>query len=111
MLREMIDLKEPVAKIFAMVARQFRSILMAKTFINKGFNKAMLASKLGMHPYVAEKLFKQAGNFEVEELKDAIRESYEMDLSNKNSLMDDRIAAEILIARFMKPIANMKRRV
>jgi hypothetical protein len=32
-------------------------------------------------------------------LKDAIKESYNMDLANKNGMMDGRIGAEILISK------------
>jgi DNA polymerase III delta subunit len=87
-----------------MVAKQFRNILTAKILMGRGFNRTSLAQKMGVHPFVAEKLSKQAGRFSVEELKNAVKESYFMDLANKNSLMDDLISAEILIAKFAEKI-------
>lgn len=100
LLNDMIELKEPVTKLFFMIAKQFRNILSAKTLLDNGLSRASLAGKMAVHPFVADKLFKYSGLFSLNELKDAVIESYNMDLANKNGLMDDRIAAEILIAKF-----------
>ncbi|MDP4091835.1 MAG: DNA polymerase III subunit delta [Bacillota bacterium] len=100
LLDDMLVLKEPVPKIFYMITRQFRQVLEMKLMLSGGVSSGEAASKLGVTPYAAGKLVKQAGNFTIEKLKDALKESLKMDIAIKNGRMDDRMAVELLIAKF-----------
>lgn len=97
---DMIELREPMPKIYFMITKQFRQILNTKLLLQKGFDKAKVIDVLKVHPYVAQKLCAHARNFDVDALKSALKDSYEMDVLNKMSLLDAKLSAEILIAQF-----------
>lgn len=54
----------------AALAGQARVLLMAGNFLAEGKSASELASRLGIHPYVAEKAMSFAGNRKIEELED-----------------------------------------
>ncbi len=100
LLNEMLTLKEPIPKILFMVARQFRQILEMKLLSIDGLSLADAASRVGVTPYTAGKILRQAKSFGVEDLKSAIEGSLEADLAIKTGKMDERIALELLISKF-----------
>ncbi|MCR4435847.1 MAG: DNA polymerase III subunit delta [Clostridiales bacterium] len=100
MLDEMITLKEPLPKILIMIGRQFCHILEMKLLAEEGMSTAEAASRLGITPYAAGKILKQAGNFAAQDLREAVRESLEMDIAVKTGKLNDRLAAEILIGKY-----------
>lgn len=100
LLNDMVVLKEPVPKILFMITRQFRHILEMKLLNSKGVSIGEAASSMGITPYAAGKISRQTRGFTVDQLKEAIKESLEMDTAIKIGKMDDRIAAELLIAKF-----------
>lgn len=102
LLNDMVILKEPIPKIMFMIARQFRQILQVKLLHEGGASTGEIASKLGMMPFIAGKVLKQAGSFTVENLKKAIETSLEMDIAVKTGKLEDRMAAELLIIGFSK---------
>lgn len=101
-LDEMVILKEPLPKILFMIARQFRMILEMKLLYEEGLRTDQAASKMAISPYAAGKVYKQSGGFTVDMLKEAISECLELDLGIKTGKVEDRIAAELLIAKFSK---------
>lgn len=107
MLNDMIILKEPVQKILFMIARQFRQVLEMKLLNESGLNYNEAAVKMGISPFIAGKILKQASRFKVEKLKSALEESLELDLAIKTGRINDRIATELLIAKFQD---NTKRK-
>ncbi|RCX16633.1 DNA polymerase III delta subunit [Anaerobacterium chartisolvens] len=100
LLNDMAALKEPMPKILFMIARQFRQVLELKLLTEEGLDLGQAASKMGITPYAAGKLIKQARHFTQETLKQAMEESLKMDVAIKTGKIKDRIAAEMLIARF-----------
>lgn len=100
LLNDMVVLKEPIPKILFMIARQFRQILQVKLLHNEGLNMGEIASKLGLAPFVAGKILKQAGSFTVERLKKAMETSLEFDIAVKTGKINDMTAAELLIIEF-----------
>jgi DNA polymerase-3 subunit delta len=99
-LNELMVMKEPLPRILFMITRQFRQILEMKLMTEKGLSPGEAASKLGIMPYVAGKVLKQAKSFSVEELKAAMKKCLDLDEAVKTGKMNDRIATEILIAGF-----------
>lgn len=99
-LDDMLALKEPVLKIFYMITRQFRQILEMKLLMEEGMGSVEAASRMGVTAYTAGKLSKQARNFTVKKLKDALEESLMLDAAIKNGRLEDRTAVELLIAKF-----------
>lgn len=101
-LNELITMKEPVPRILYMIARQFRQILEMKYIKESGAAPGQTASRLGVTPYAASKISKHAEKFEKSDLKKAIETCLELDRDIKTGRIEDRAAAEILIAIFSK---------
>ena len=100
LLNDMVVLKEPIPKILFMIARQFRQILQVKLLNAEGSNTGEIASKLGLAPFIAGKILKQAGSFSVERLKKAMETCLEFDIAVKTGKLEDMTAAELLIIEF-----------
>lgn len=100
LLDDMVNLKEPLPRILFMITRQFRHILEIKLLTGQGLSANEAAARLGITPYAAGKNLKQAGNFTVGKLKEAVERSLEFDVAIKTGRLNDRIAAELLIAEF-----------
>jgi DNA polymerase-3 subunit delta len=99
-LDEMIEKKEPIQMIYHMIAKQFRQILNVKILQEKGIDQKTIIGLLNLHPFVAGKLSRYAKGFSMDIIKNAVTESYEMDILNKRTSLDPRLSAEILIAQF-----------
>lgn len=102
LLNDMIILKEPVPKIIYMITRQFRHILEMKLLEKEGLSLNEAASRLGITPYAAGKILKHSNSFTIDTLKRAIEQSLELDVAVKTGMINDRIAAELLISEFSK---------
>ncbi|TYQ18384.1 UNVERIFIED_CONTAM: DNA polymerase III delta subunit [Acetivibrio alkalicellulosi] len=99
LLNDMIILKEPLPKILIMIARQLRLILEMKLLCDEGMAKKDVCSKMGITPYVGNKVYDQTRSFSVDKLKEVIKETMELDLAIKTGKINDRIAAEVLICK------------
>jgi DNA polymerase-3 subunit delta len=97
----MLVLKEPIPKIFFMIDRQLSQLLEVKLLQNERLTSSEIASRLGMSPYIAGKLIKQAANFSVDKIKGIIKESLSLDVGIKTGQIGDRAALELIIARFV----------
>ncbi len=85
--------------LFHMVIRQFKILLqISKELENKSTTK-QIASKLKIHPYVAQKGSAQAKNFSTSKLKNIFSYLLDLDYQIKNSLTRPTIALELLIAK------------
>ncbi len=94
---DMLILKEPVQKIFFMITRQLRQLLQAKLMKSKGCNNDEIAKGMGLTPYIASKVLKQAGGFTVVKLKKLMESALEMDVAVKTGKLKDEAAVELLI--------------
>lgn len=99
-LNDMLVIKEPLPKILFMITRQFRQVLEMKLLRQNGMDMNQAAGKIGITPYAAGKIAKQAGVFSIEQLKNAIEDSLQTDLAIKTGRMNDRIAVELLITKY-----------
>lgn len=100
LLNDMIVLKEPVPRILFMIARQFRQILQVKLLHDEGCTVEEIASRMGLSPYIAGKILRQASSFTLPRLKAAVEEGLELDLAVKTGRIEDRAAAELMIVEF-----------
>lgn len=101
-LNDMVILKEPLPKILFMITRQFRHILEMKLLSDRGYSAREAASKIGISPYFSGKILKQSKSFTVKELKNIMEECLKTDEAIKTGKINDRIAAEMLIADISK---------
>ncbi len=95
---DLIQLKEPVHYIMAMAGRQLGMLMKAKKMEGKRLKSAEMAKVLGIHPFIASKITKQASSFTTEALKQIILKCAKTDLIVKTGRMDARTALELFVA-------------
>jgi DNA polymerase-3 subunit delta len=96
-LLQLLDRYEP-NRIFSLVVRQFRLLLLSKEIIENGGNSQQITRKLKVHPFVAEKLVTQSRKFTLEALEAIYHKLVDIDDSVKTSQIDIRLALDTLIA-------------
>lgn len=94
---DMLVLKEPIPKIIFMITRHIRQVLQIKILTKQGMNRNDAAAKAGLTPYAAGKIHSQAANLTETELKNAMKNCLETDVTVKTGKMDEKMAAELLI--------------
>ena len=84
-LRQLLEMGEPPVRVLFMVVRHFRSLWVARELLDRGgrIDARAAAPKLGVPPFVAETILRQAKGWEEEELKSAFRAFLKADLSLK----------------------------
>lgn len=82
---------------FGMVVRQFRLLTIAREVIDEGGTQQDVTAALGMHPFVAEKAFKQARAFSMETLESIYRRLLAMDEAAKTGVMPLDLALDTFI--------------
>ncbi len=101
-LDEMVNAREPIPVIMHMIVRQLRLLLQYKLLLGSGADRNQAVLKLGLKPYGAMKLAKQAEMFSADKLRECLEKSLELDMAVKTGRMDERTAAELLLAQLAK---------
>lgn len=94
---ELIELKEPVPLIMAMIGRQFFILMKTKKLEEKKVPQAEMAKLLGIMPYYIGKTRQQAANFSMDVLKRLAFKCQQTDLAVKMGQIDGRLAIELLL--------------
>jgi len=94
---ELIEMKEPVPLIMALIGRQLFILLKTKKLEGKKVPQAEMAKLLGIMPYFMEKTRRQAANFSEDTLKRLALKCTETDLAVKTGRIDGRLAIELLL--------------
>lgn len=84
-------------EVFGMIVRQFRLLTIAREVIDEGGNLPNVTEALGVHPFVAEKAFKQARAFSMEALESIYHRLLAMDEAAKTGLMPLDLALDAFI--------------
>jgi DNA polymerase-3 subunit delta len=84
-------------EVFGMVVRQFRLLIMARDAIDGGGTLQEVTEVLGMHPFVAEKAFKQARAFDMHTLDAVYHRLLAMDEATKSGGMPLDASLDMLI--------------
>lgn len=94
------DPSDPGFRLFALIARQFRLLLLTREHIDTGgsADKNVLAKVLAIHPYPASKLAVQARRFRLNHLETIYRTVQQYDVDMKTGKIDPRLALELLVA-------------
>ncbi|MBI5960886.1 MAG: DNA polymerase III subunit delta [Chloroflexi bacterium] len=85
-------------RLFGMVVRQFRLLLLAREHLNSGGSAGQLAQALGVHPYVAQKITAQVRAFSLEQLEQIYHFLLETDAGIKTGKVGDVLALDLLVA-------------
>lgn len=96
-LNYILDDGEPILKVLTTLGNQIKHILSAKLLLDEGYSSKMIASKLGIHPFVASKCASQSRRFTVDELKGLLNKFLDVDLMIKTGKMNDKMAIEMLV--------------
>ena len=84
--------------VLKLKTRQFRLLLLAKEHLETGGYPKEIASAIGVHPYVAEKLAKQTRSFTLQNLETIYRALQDYDFKMKTGQIKPRLALDLLIA-------------
>ncbi len=101
---EMYISNEPVQKILVMIIRQLRLMLGYKLYREKGYSEGETQDKLQIKPYEFKKISKESNNFTEEQLKRALNYILELDIKQKTSSHDEKLAIEMLIINLVYSI-------
>lgn len=99
MLQDLWLQQEEPVRILALLARQFRLILQAKTLSAKGYGSQQIAQRLRVHPFAVKKAVEQGRRFTEETLLAILDALAEADYRVKAGEMDKELAVETFVAR------------
>ncbi len=98
-IQDMLAAKEPPLKILSMITRQFRLLLQVHDLAGRGCPPREIASRLKVHPYVAQKISAQCKNYSRERLLRAFRDLLEVDVAVKTGGLEFYPAVEHFILK------------
>jgi DNA polymerase III subunit delta len=101
LLRRLLDERDAF-ELFALVVRQFRLILMARDVLDEGGNLPEVTAALGQHPFVAEKVFKQAQRFSMQSLRAIYHHLLVMDEAAKTGQMNLDLSLEAFVVELTR---------
>ena len=97
---DLLELKESPTKILSLLERQFRMLIAVKDLRKRELNKAQIADKLGIKPFVVEKCLSQVDHFSMKDLKNALADTAEYDRQSKLGGIPDRMAVELILIKY-----------
>ena len=101
-LNHILEEGEPILKILTTLGNQMKNILSAKLLLEEGYSSKMIATKLGIHPFVASKCATQSKGFTIERIKTLLNRFLEADIMIKTGKMKDKIVLEMLVMEMSK---------
>jgi DNA polymerase-3 subunit delta len=85
-------------RIFSMIVRQFRLLLLTREIMDHNGMEADIASRLKLHPFVARKIISQARRFSQNQLDTIYHLLLEIDSETKTGVMSVDLNVDLLIA-------------
>lgn len=98
LMHRLLDGGKHPLELLAMIARQFRLLIQTKELLEQGQRPAAIARELGVQPFVADKLVRQARNFSLPQLEAIYRRLLEMDIAIKTGEIEGVLALDLLVA-------------
>lgn len=94
------DPRDPGFRLFSMIVRQFRLLLMTRDHLDRGgpARPDAIAKAVGVKPYPASKLAVQARRFRSEQLDAILKRLQRYDQDMKTGRIEPRLALDILVA-------------
>mgnify|MGYP000885284180 FL=1 len=99
---DLLSLKEPPMRILFLIARQFNQLLLVKSLAAKGYDKAAIASRAKIAPFVAGRCMAQARSFTTDQLKTAVQDCVQAEEDVKTGKITDTLSVELLIMKYSK---------
>ncbi len=96
---ELLASKEPPMRILFLLTRQYRILYQVRDLQKKGYGRKEIASRAGLHPFVAGKYMEQAKHFRMGELRAVMEDSAQAEESVKTGRLTDTLAVEVFIVK------------
>ena len=96
---DLLALKEPPMRILSLMSKEYRDLFHVKELSKQGYGKKDIASRAGLHPFVAGKYMDLAKRFRSSELRQIMEESADLEQRVKTGLMTDSLAVELFIVK------------
>ena len=103
-LNDIIQEGESILGIFAMIAKQFKTVMQVRKLQEDGYSTKLIAEQLKIHPFVVGKALNQTSKFSDEIIIDMLNYILESDYKIKRGLLRDTLAIEMLIAKYCKVV-------
>lgn len=97
LLHRLLEDDDPL-KLFGMIVRQFRLLLLAREYLDGGGAPGGMGAAIGCHEFVAKKLSQQVRSFPLEQLEKIYHFLLETDLGIKTGKVDGLLALDLLVA-------------
>ncbi|MBV6397535.1 MAG: putative protein YqeN [Anaerolineales bacterium] len=101
MLRKMLEEQDAFA-IFPMIVRQFRLLIQTREIVEARGMVQDVIEMLHVHPFVAGKIFQQAGRFTMKSLEAIYRRLLKMDEAAKTGIMPLDLSLEMFVVELAK---------
>jgi len=101
LLRRLLEEEDPFM-LWGMVIRQFRLLILAREVIESGGDVPGVQKALGVHEFVAKKIFPQAQRFSMAALESIHHRLLEIDVEVKTGRITLELALEILVAGLVR---------
>jgi DNA polymerase-3 subunit delta len=96
--------------LLSMITRQFRILIQVKELLAKGTSAEDIRALLGLHPFVQDKITRQAGNFSIEQLEAIFGQLHEVDAAVKSGQIEDELALSLFVAEVGGQPSSAQRR-
>ena len=96
---DLLALREQPMHILVLMSKQYRDLFHVKELVKQGCPRKEIASRAGLHPFVAGKYEKLAGRFTAGELRAVMEEIADLEQRIKTGLITDHLAVEIFIVK------------
>jgi DNA polymerase-3 subunit delta len=96
-LRQLFQRGERSEGIIPQIAGSLRRLIQARELMDQGLRGSALASKLAVHPFVAEKTERQARQYRIEQLETALRLLLRTDQAIKTGEAEPELALELFV--------------
>jgi DNA polymerase-3 subunit delta len=97
LLHHLLEADEPL-RLFGMVTRQFRLLLLTRELLDGGHHESEIAAALKTPPFVVRKLIGQVRNFSLPQLEEIYHKLLDIDEAIKTGKTDGDVALDILVA-------------
>jgi DNA polymerase-3 subunit delta len=97
MLRQLFQRGDRSEAILPQIASALRRLIQARELLDQGVRGPTLASRMGVHPFVAEKTERQARSYRIEQLEAALRLLLRTDRAIKTGETDPELALELYV--------------
>jgi len=97
LLHLLLEQDEPL-RLFGMVVRQFRLLLLTRELLDAGYRDTDIASAIKSPPFVVRKLMGQVGNFSLPQLEAIYHKLLDIDEAIKTGQTDGDVALDTLVA-------------